>query len=621
MEAKQTLNQTLQRYGSLPPRFEPLAIIGGSPSSVVIRARESLIDREVAIKILEATAVEGSAQFARFTRELKLLGALDHKHIVKIFSSGITDGGHPYHVLELLDGTTLSDRLLKERTLSAELFFSVFCQVLEGLEYAHSNHVVHRDLKPSNLMICKQGNEPSCTKIIDFGVATLDETEENASSTLTGTGILIGTPLYMSPEQCGGTPAQSKSDLYSLGCIMYQCLSGSPPFSGQTSMELMYKHVHESARALKLEDVRLSALIADCLKKRPADRPTAAEALSRMNKLSQEFSRTLRRPHLVKAAAISFTATLTVLVAGPIAYSLFTHFSAHNSAELVPATKSRTQLRALQLLREDVARQQNRYDKAKETEKKEQGLLLCQKIQSLCDQLGAGEDCASEEFKRSQQEKVGLYNRILQICKCLDGIGGLDITAQANLWLAINARNSGHYEQCLNHVQKALEPAREASLTLTEANLYALQASANLALHNLKEADNSVDKAIHIWNEEVYKLQELDPLWQRNQGSRAQSPVEMNNQAFMVISATLEQHFDTNEQKKEALEICNKLTKFLLQPDSKQSQDAAAAGLELLERLPKNTSGYDRLCIQTQKLAEEEAKLRSDSAGMPTGRH
>ncbi len=210
--------------------YELIAELGRGSSSTVFVAMHRIMQRRVAIKILNTDVLAEDSSRKRFQREAQLLNTTNNPHIVKIFSSGSTTDNRPYLVLELLDGKSLSQRL-KENPIPVSEALALFEQLLDALHCAHEMGIVHRDIKPSNVVLC---NSPSgvVAKLVDFGIAGFIVEAGVHLQNLTQTGDVTGTPTYMSPEQCQGKPATAQSDLYSFACLMYECVTGAPPFSG-----------------------------------------------------------------------------------------------------------------------------------------------------------------------------------------------------------------------------------------------------------------------------------------------------------------------------------------------------------------------------------------------------
>src|SRR5262249_15547326 len=205
--------------------------IGEGGMGCVYSATHTLIDRKVAIKALNEDAVSGEANRERFRTEAKASAALIHPNLVTIFDFGLVNDRIPYIVMEYLEGQSLSSLVLSGEELSKGNGLSIFAQVCDALHAIHRSGIVHRDLKPSNIMLMKKDDGTYTVKLVDFGIAKI---LTGSSVSLTCTGEMIGTPLFMSPEQCKGEAVDHRSDLYSLGCTMYTAFTGFPPFLGNT---------------------------------------------------------------------------------------------------------------------------------------------------------------------------------------------------------------------------------------------------------------------------------------------------------------------------------------------------------------------------------------------------
>ncbi|HKE58872.1 MAG TPA: protein kinase [Pyrinomonadaceae bacterium] len=258
---------------------EPLGVGG---MGTVYRARHLLIDRVVAVKVLNQRLVEDDAARERFHREAKAAGRIQHLNAVAVTDFGQTPEGYVYIVMELLEGRTLREILAKEAPLETARAVSIMLQTAAAVSAAHEAGVIHRDLKPANILVTQNADVPAIVKVLDFGIAKLavESTDEVEPKNLTQVGAMIGTPRYMSPEQCSGLPLTPASDVYSLGVILYEMLTGMTPFSGSTPLAIALKHASEFPRPPKelvasipddLEQVVLHAL-----EKQPRDRPADA---------------------------------------------------------------------------------------------------------------------------------------------------------------------------------------------------------------------------------------------------------------------------------------------------------------------------------------------------------
>lgn len=223
-------------------KYEVLEQIGAGGWSVVYKAKQLGLTRLVCLKVLHPHLANDPEKVLRFQREAEAASAVLSQNVAAVFDYGVLPQGQPYLVLEYLDGTSLADILNNTGTLSPERLIPIFLQALNGLAAAHEKGVVHRDIKPSNLFIA----DGATVKILDFGLAKLTTPEHDGFSNLTQTGQTLGTPSYMSPEQCSGLHLDHRSDIYSLGCVMYEALVGRPPFAGRNAFECMQKHVNEA---------------------------------------------------------------------------------------------------------------------------------------------------------------------------------------------------------------------------------------------------------------------------------------------------------------------------------------------------------------------------------------
>ena len=262
-------------------RLEERLGIGGM--GTVYRARHVLIDRAVAVKVLNPRFVEDEAARVRFHREARAAGRLQHTNAVAVTDFG-SSGGYVYIVMELLEGRTLREILAKDAPLETARAVSIMLQTSAAVAAAHEAGIIHRDLKPANIFITQSADVPAVVKVLDFGIAKLaaDSLDEDEPKNLTQVGAMIGTPRYMSPEQCNGLELTPAADVYSLGVILYEMLTGMVPFSGSSPLAIAMKHSTDIPRRPREivfsipED--LERVILQALEKRPEDRPADAAA-------------------------------------------------------------------------------------------------------------------------------------------------------------------------------------------------------------------------------------------------------------------------------------------------------------------------------------------------------
>lgn len=294
------MNEKIADQKASAPQIDNIEIVellGKGGMSLVYKARQKQLDRLVAVKVLSKAAVRGEDGIKRFHNEAKLTSTLEHPNIVKTISFGVSKDGQPYLVMEYLEGLSLADDLKQNGRLKLQKFKDVFLPVLSALNQAHESGLIHRDIKPANIMICKSETGGDTVKLVDFGIAKVFGDGETEAQNLTKTGAVLGSPTYMSPEQCQGKALDGRSDLYSLACVMYETLSGEPPYSGDSVMEIMQKHCQEnppSASELSRKiDIRkeLANVTLWGLSKDPAKRPqTASEFARKLNEVLERIT-------------------------------------------------------------------------------------------------------------------------------------------------------------------------------------------------------------------------------------------------------------------------------------------------------------------------------------------
>ncbi|MEV0194946.1 Stk1 family PASTA domain-containing Ser/Thr kinase [Nonomuraea sp. NPDC050691] len=260
-------------------RYELDGVVGRGGMAEVYRARDIRLDRIVAIKTLRSDLARDHTFQARFRREAQSAASLNHPAVVAVYDTGedVTDGTPvPYIVMEFVDGRTLRDLLRADRRLMPERAAELVDGILRALDYSHRGGIVHRDIKPANVMITRAGD----VKVMDFGIA---RAMADSAATMTQTAQVIGTAQYLSPEQARGERVDARSDIYSTGCVLYELLTGQPPFTGDSPVAIAYQHVREEPIPPSQIDPEIpqwaDAIVLKAMAKDPAHRYQSASEM------------------------------------------------------------------------------------------------------------------------------------------------------------------------------------------------------------------------------------------------------------------------------------------------------------------------------------------------------
>jgi serine/threonine protein kinase len=268
-------------------RYQVISVIGRGGFGCVYKVQQVLLRKEFAIKTLNPVTVT-EVTMLRLRKEAHAASKLEHPNLVKAVDFGMINGSQPYLVMDLVEGPTLADYLREHGRLSIDLALEIFIPLAKAMAYAHHQGVIHRDLKPGNVILAgdKTGSARFTPKIVDFGIAKIQFADESRAMSLTSTGDIFGTPLYMSPEQCAGSGVDARSDIYSLGCMLFEALTGAPPFSGRNSLEVMMQHGSAPLPSLKEASLgesfppELERIISSMLAKLPDERYSNAQKVA-----------------------------------------------------------------------------------------------------------------------------------------------------------------------------------------------------------------------------------------------------------------------------------------------------------------------------------------------------
>jgi eukaryotic-like serine/threonine-protein kinase len=306
-------------------RYELHRRLGRGGMAEVYLARDQLLDRPVAVKVLFPALATDAGFVERFRREAQAAANLQHPNIVSVFDWGEANGTY-FIVMEYVEGLTLAEQLRDEGRLHPDRAAEITADIAAALGFAHRNGVVHRDVKPGNVLITRDGG----VKVADFGIARA--ISDSGDQNLTKTGSVMGTATYFSPEQARGAAVDPRSDLYSLGVVLYEMIIGHPPFSGDSAVAIAYKHVQENPVAPRRIDPNLpetlEAITLKTLAKNPANRYPSAQDLRADLRRYLDGKRIMAEPVLappVDGGATGLMAPTaygneTALVAGPVTW-------------------------------------------------------------------------------------------------------------------------------------------------------------------------------------------------------------------------------------------------------------------------------------------------------------
>lgn len=274
-------------------KYKILDVVGAGGMSLVFKAEHLLLNRFVAVKMLHSYLRRDDISVRRFQQEARACAAFDHPNVVPILDFGVAKSGQPYLVMKFLDGLSLTHILRDRHRLDWQDAVQIFIQVSSALDAAHRIGIVHRDVKPGNIVITKDIDGSDRVQVVDFGIAKMLKDDINVDQRLTLTGEVFGSPLYMSPEQCEGQIIDARSDMYSLGAVMFETLCGEPPLLGRDATETMRMHVQQrppsfSSIAPDLQIPKeLEHIVDKLLAKSPAARyPTMSEVRIELEKLA-----------------------------------------------------------------------------------------------------------------------------------------------------------------------------------------------------------------------------------------------------------------------------------------------------------------------------------------------
>jgi serine/threonine protein kinase len=307
--------------GTIVDHYEIIEEIGYGGMGVVYRGRDLMFERTVAIKVLHSRLLSDPLSKRRFEQEGRATITLAHANLISVYHYGFSNQGLPFIVMEYVDGKGLDRKLEQSKYLELDQFVEIFIQACDALGHAHEKGIIHRDLKPSNLMLVSNGSRFPIVKIVDFGISKILPGGRFPGQDLTSAGDVVGSPLYMSPEQCKGLSLDGRSDIYSLGCLMYQAISGALPFLGENALQTLSKHICDPPPPFEQVvpnlgiPAEVEAVIFKTLAKEPDDRyATVADLRKDLETLSNRQVLSLTTTTLAKVTSLATAGSVHILI-------------------------------------------------------------------------------------------------------------------------------------------------------------------------------------------------------------------------------------------------------------------------------------------------------------------
>lgn len=316
-----------QAFPDLGDRYEVIDVLGSGGMGTVYKVKDKALDKEFAVKVLNESLVQDKLSVKRFEQEAHAASNLTHANLAAVYEYGVSKAGAPFLVMDYLGGNTLEQLLKQEGYLDVSRALDLFIQTAEAVAHAHLKGVIHRDIKPSNIIVEQGENKIEHVKVLDFGIAKVLPSEQQAQNALTQTGDIFGTPLYMSPEQCQGNMQDVRSDIYALGCVMYEALTGLTPFAAENPIKIILRHVNGDVKPMSEINrgagvpADLESIVMRCLELDPAHRYQTANDLlydlrrARDGKRVKSVRRKKTKPVSKNVIALVYLALLVGIVA------------------------------------------------------------------------------------------------------------------------------------------------------------------------------------------------------------------------------------------------------------------------------------------------------------------
>lgn len=594
----------------LPPRYTYKGTIGSGGMGIVYHALDTQLQRDVAVKSLPIDSSLDTNSRERFFKEAQTLALLDHPNIVKLLSTLVHED-RLLLVMEFIQGKPFSDEIANGKKLDLQRFHIIFGQILSGLSYAHEKGIVHRDLKPSNILISDDANGINA-KIIDFGIARIDSDTIAANSGLTQTGALLGSPTYMSPEQCKGSKVDRLSDIYSLACIMYEALAGHPPQLGETAVEIIYKKVNDDWQrlgSLKYKNdqfQQLAKLVDTCLSKNPNERPAAAA------QVKEELDRLLKgqQPGIFESIARKNHSSLILATSAFIIFGVvFAYFFISKSGFSSMSGASSKQV--------DARAQRRQQDKDKLLQEKQKTFARYEKIFQRHPNASTAQDMIligkyifeHLKYHKHFDEAISLAKQLIEVSNAMED---KDLP-QADL----HQRLGGLYAWELKDLAAG---KREFDLALLHyknskceddmiAGLYHERCNLEMQQNDLKDAIIEFRHAADVWKNNQ-RIPYIEGSVQRTIMHKTEGHDPAPEHCIDLLAKIDNSKLDSDEDKVDALELANIAFEVLLYKGCLDINAMSSQLSGMAESIPENTKGYARVAAQTYELLANFAEAK-----------
>jgi serine/threonine protein kinase len=622
--------------------YEILEKVGEGGMSAVYRARHLHLNREVAVKMLHPHLVANRISRERFSQEARAVSQIEHPNVVRLLDFGITEENRPYIVMDFLRGSSLAQTIRQKGPLDIGTAISVFMQICDALAYTHDKGIVHRDLKPSNVILLEKrqrsvsaddAEPPVVAKIVDFGIAKLLPHEDAGVAALTQTGDVFGSPLYMSPEQAKGEKLDNRADIYSMGCLMYESLTGVPPINGTNMLEILYRHMNEMPKPMNVvaKDLNkaiprnLEAIIFRALAKDPKDRyqdmRSLATDLSKFADTDAGFVGSMssvwslyrsRRKRLNMREKVAMAATVIAIASLLLCASTFVFFyfkgtqDFSDNQEIVWLTRAHKVSaeyydQGAHLISYSLRAADARIKELKEAINKGQTLEPNEgdydTVQTLL------RNATELKTRGSLDEATDMLDKAIELSTIVHGVDSI-VTRQAMmLQLAVLYENK-KWENCIALIQKMQGETSARALysrTYSRASMFSILGEAQYHLKHYEAARGDLLEALTNWEESdrdkenyepaLYEIKALATSYFGDcfaQDGMWEEAIKYYQRASTVWKQTAQPISDYNQ----ALALFKQSLAYCQINDSKKSEQMFKQALDVLHRHPKDFQFY-----------------------------